>query len=352
VKEEDKDDPVDGHHQGRPMKYDKYKLGEKDLKGDNHRREHQETPSGLEEDQGGEQSSDIKVRRLDTTDHDRKRSPNTGDLSNGQRSSTCEMRNEQGSNTDKSDGVYLGSIGGLEMSCNSHQLHRGEDRDPGEDEHLPQTIDSDTDHGVGQDLGIEGRGGEPHLMKHDQNTCTNTDDSRDIIERGEEKCSRTSGGLISVEEEKRILGRLNMETSVMDTETNNTNTPKDDELNLQLGLVEDEGVPERELVNMESEMTRRNGEEDETILPGHLDELGGERCFQTGVDPTQGEENLGRPDTETSDMDPKTDNTQILEDPDQLRHGAGINEYPDRVVLYSEDDTTMVDHLQEEPMGR
>jgi hypothetical protein len=215
-----------------------------------------------------------------------------------------------------------------------------------------------------------------------------------------------------VQEEKRILGRLNWR-QVSWTRKPTILAPKDDELNLQLGLVEDEGVPERELVNMESEMTRRNGTEDETTLPGDLDELGGERCCHTGVVPTQGEEKLGRLDTETSDMDPETDNTQILynnelnpqldsveneevtecdldnmnlemvrgteagevttpherrnhndetitstkttgepEESEQLSHGVWINEYPDRVVLYSEDDTSMVDHLQEKPMGR
>ncbi len=62
-------------------------------------------------------------------------------------------------------------------------------------------------------------------------------------------------------------------------------------------------------------MTIRNGVEDQTILPGDLGELGGEWCFDTGTGPTQGKEKkrtLGRPDTETNDMVPETDNTHVL----------------------------------------
>ena len=83
------------------------------------------------------------------------------------------MRNEQGFSTNESDGAYLESTGGQEVLCNPHHLHRGEDNVLAEDEHLSQVIGSDTDHGDEQDLGIEGRGGEPHLNEHDQNMCAN-----------------------------------------------------------------------------------------------------------------------------------------------------------------------------------
>ncbi len=66
---------------------------------------------------------------------------------------------------------------------------------------------------------------------------------------------------------------------------------------------------------MDSEETRGNGTEDETTLPGDLGELGGERDSDTRAGLTKGEEKkrkLGRPDTETIDKDPVTDNTQIL----------------------------------------
>jgi hypothetical protein len=129
-------------------------------------------------------------------------------------------------------------------------LHKGEDNALAEDEHLPQAIDPDTNHGDEQDLGIEGRGGEPHLNEHDQNRCANTEDSSDTSERGWEQCSDTRGSLIPGEEEKRLLDRPNIETSVMDTEPD-TQGPKDDDLNLHIGLVGDEGVPERDLVNMD-----------------------------------------------------------------------------------------------------
>jgi hypothetical protein len=99
----------------------------------------------------------------------------------------------------------------------------------------------------------------------------------------------------------------------MDTEAD-TQGPKDDELNPQIGLVGEQEITERNLVNTDSEMTRGNGAEDETILPGDLGELGGERGSVTRACPTQGGEKkrkLGRPDTETSDRDPETDNTKI-----------------------------------------
>jgi hypothetical protein len=201
--DEDKDDPVDGHRQDRPTKYDiigrcpcgddpdddfrsdtenrdnahrstserssitddhgeiqrsnKYKLGDQDLNGDNHRSEHQESLVGLDEDQGGEQSSDIKVRCPGATDHDREISPSNRDPSDGQRPSTGEMRNERGSSTDESDGAYLGSVGGQEALCNPHPLNKREDNALDKDEYLPQVI------GDEQDLGVKGQGGEPHL---------------------------------------------------------------------------------------------------------------------------------------------------------------------------------------------
>jgi hypothetical protein len=58
----------------------------------------------------------------------------------------------------------------------------------------------------------------------------------------------------------------------MDTEAD-TQGPKDDELNPQIDLVGEEEITERDLVNTDSEMTRGNGVEDETILPGDLGEL-------------------------------------------------------------------------------
>jgi hypothetical protein len=225
------------------------------------------------------------------------------------------MHNEQASSTDESDGGYLESVGGQKVLCNPHHLRRGEDSALAEDEHVTQAIGPDTDHGDEQDLVLEGWSDEPHLNKHDQNTCANIDDSRDIIELGGGQCSDTRGGLIPGEEEKRILDRPNMETSVMDTQTDNTQAPKDEDLNLQLDLVEDEEVTERDLVNMDSEVTRGNGVEDQTILPVDLGEPGGERCFDTGPGPTQGKEKkrtLVRPDTETSDMVPETDDTHVL----------------------------------------
>jgi hypothetical protein len=218
--------------------------------------------------------------------------------------------------------------------------------------------------------------------------CENIDDSREIIELGGEQCSDTRGDLIPGEEEKRILGRPNMETSLMDTEVDNTQAPKDDDLNLQFGLVEDEEVTERDLVNMDSEVTRGNGAGDKTILPGDLGELGGERCFDTGTGPTQGEEKkrtLVRPDTETIDMVPGTDNTHVLNDKQlnlqldsvedeevterditniEVTRGNGAD---DVTTLYegrrhndtspettgdSGDDTVMIDHLTEGPEGR
>jgi hypothetical protein len=287
------------------------------------------------------------------------------------------MRNEQASNTDESDGGYLESVGGQKVLYNPHHLRRGENSALDEDEHVTQTIGPDADHGDEQDLGLEGWSDEPHLNKHDQNTCANTniDDSRDIIELGGGQCSDTRGVLIPGEEEKRILSRPNMETSVMDTETDNTRV------------------------------------EDQTILPGDLGEPGGERCFDTGADPTQGKEEkrtLVRPDTETSDMVPETDNTHVLNnnelnlqldsvedeevterdlanikvtkengaddvttlspgrnhndtsvettggpaESDQLRHDIGPDEYTDRTDRDSGDDAVMVDHLAEGPEGR
>ncbi len=77
------------------------------------------------------------------------------------------------------------------------------------------------------------------------------------------------------EEEKRLVKRPNLETKVMDTETD-TPGPKDDEMNPQIGLVGEEEVTERDLINMDSEGTRGNGAEDETV-PGDLGELDGER---------------------------------------------------------------------------
>ncbi len=65
---------------------------------------------------------------------------------------------------------------------------------------------------------------------------------------------------------------------------------------------------------MDSEGTRGNGAEDETI-PGDLGELDGERGSDTRAGPTKGGEKkrkLDRPDTETNDRDPETDNTQTL----------------------------------------
>jgi hypothetical protein len=321
------------------------------------------------------------------------------------------MRIEQGSSTDESDGGQLESVGRQEVLYNPHDVRRGDDSALAEDEHLTQTIGSDADHGDEQDLGLEGWSGEPHLNKHDQNTWSTIDDSRDIIDLGGGQCSDTRGGLIPGEEEKRILGRPNMETSVMDTETDNTQAPKDEELNLQLGLVKDEKVTERDLVNMDSEVTRGNGVEDQTILPGDLGELGGERWVNTGAGPTQGKEKkrtLGRPDTETSDMVPETDYTHILNnnelnlqldsvedeevtgkdlanikmtrgngvddvttpyegrshndtsaetmgepaESDQLRYNIGPGEYADRTTQDSGDDAAMIDHLAEGPEGR
>ncbi len=203
------------------------------------------------------------------------------------------------------------------------------------------------------------------------------------------------------------MDRPNIETSVMDTEPD-TQGPKDDDLNLQIGLVGNEGVPERDLVNMDSEEARGNGSENETILPGDLGELGGERYSYTRAGPTQGGEKkrkLGRPETETSDRDPETDNTQILNNdelniqPDvvedgeaternpanmdskvtrgkgaedattlyegrshndtsaettgeptesnQLRHNVGQNEWVTRIAQDSGDDTAMIEHLAE-----
>ncbi len=296
----------------------------------------------------------------------------------------------------------------VEGDKNYFGIHRGEDNVPDEDEHLSQVIGSDTDHGDEQDLGTEGRGGEPHLNEDDQNMCANTEDYSDIIELGGEQCSDTRGNLILGKEEKRLLDRPNIETSVMDTETD-TQGPKDDKLNLQIGLVGDEEVTERDLVKMDSEETRGNGTEDETILPGDLGELGGKQCSDTTrADPTQGGEEkrkLGRPDTETNDRDPETDNTQILNndelniqidlvedeevterDPtnmdskvtrgngaedttilyegrihndtsvetigeptesDQLSHNVGVNECVTRIALDSGDDTVMIEHLAE-----
>ena len=89
------------------------------------------------------------------------------------------------------------------------------------DEHLPQANGSDTDQGD------QIRDGEGHsgairwsvhrpkvaitnpceqmdgLTVHDQNMDANADDHRDMSERGETKCSDTSEGLISAEEEPR-----------------------------------------------------------------------------------------------------------------------------------------------------
>jgi hypothetical protein len=197
----------------------------------------------------------------------------------------------------------------------------------------------------------------------------------------------------------------------MDTETDNTQAPKDEELNLQIGLVKDEKVTEGDLLNMDSEVTRGNGVEDQTILPGDLGELGGERCFNNGAGPTQGKEKkrtLDRPDTETIDMVPETDNTHVLNnnelnlppdsveneevtvrdlanikmtrgngmddvttlyegrshndtsvettgepaESDQLRHNIGPGEYADRTTHYSGDDAAMIDHLAEGPERR
>jgi hypothetical protein len=141
----------------------------------------------------------------------------------------------------------------------------------------------------------------------------NIEDSGDTSELGGEQCSDTRGGLAPGEEEKRLVDRPNIETNTMDTEAD-TQGPKDDELNPQIGLVGEEEITERDLVNTDSEMTRGNGAEDETILPGDLGELGGERGSVTRACPTQGVEKkrkLGRPDTETSDRDPEADNTKI-----------------------------------------
>jgi len=410
VNDEDKDDPVDGHRQDRPTKYDtngrcpsgddpdddfrsdtanrenahrptierssisddhgniqlsnRCKLSEQVLNGDNHRSEHQEAPVGSEEDQGGEQSSDIE-RCLGATNHDRETSPNNKDPSDGQRSST-----------------------------------RGEDNAPDKDEYLPEAI------GDEQNLSVEGQGGEPHLNEQEQNMSANREDSRDTSKPDGEQCYDTKGGLIPGEEEKRLVKRPNLETKVMDTETD-TPGPKDDEMNPQIGLVGEEEVTERDLINMDSEGTRGNGAEDETV-PGDLGELDGERGSDTRAGTTKGGEKkrkLDRPDTETNDRDPETDNTQTLNtdepnvhldlvedervterdnmdsnmargsraedatilyegqsyndntveitgeptESDQLRLSVGLNECATRIAPNPREDTVMFEHLTEGP---
>ena len=96
-------------------------LDKQDLKGNNNRNEPQDT--GLEEGQGGEQSPDIGVRRLDAIDRDGGMS---SDPSNGQLSNTGELCKEQGASTDESNGVYLEGAGGPESLCNPHSWHTGE----------------------------------------------------------------------------------------------------------------------------------------------------------------------------------------------------------------------------------
>jgi hypothetical protein len=73
--------------------------------------------------------------------------------------------------------------------------------DPAKDEHLPQISDLDTGQGDAQDRDSTGQDGTFQRRVHDQNMDTNANDSRDMSERGEKKCSDTNGVLILAEEE-------------------------------------------------------------------------------------------------------------------------------------------------------
>ncbi len=263
------------------------------------------------EDKGGDQNSDIKTKCLDTTDLARSENPHTGDRSSEQRSGAGEKRNEKGSITDETDEVHMESIGGRETVCNPYPLHR-KDMDPAKDEHLPQTNGSDTGQWDDQYRDSKGQDGASQRSVRDQNMDTNADDSRDMSEWGEKKCSDTSGGLILAEEEQWIVDRSNRATIVMDTEADNANVPKNEDSDLQLGLGEDEGAPERGLSSMDRDRTRENGSEMETALPRDLDIPSRDRYLQTGVDPMQGKETGGRPDDAASEVNTTTDSAQKL----------------------------------------
>ena len=145
---------------------------------------------------------------------------------------------------------------------------------------------------------------------------TNTGDSRDIGELGGEQCPDTRSRSIPGEEEKRIWDLPDTETGDMDTKSDNTQVPKDDELDLQLDLVEDEEVTERDPANMDLEETRRNGGVDVTTLSE------GRSRNVTSVETTAGSE------TES----------------DQLKHNVGLNEEATRIAQDSEDDAAMIEH--------
>ncbi len=192
-------------------------------------------------------------------------------------------------------------------------LHR-KDMDPTKDENLPQTNDSDTGQWDDQYRDSKGQDGVSQRSVRDQNMDKNTDDSRDMSEWGEKKCSDTRGGPILVEEEQWIVVRSNRATISMDTEADNANVPKNEDSDLQLGLGEDEGAPERGLSNMDRDRTRENGSEMETALSRDLDIPSRDRYLQTGVDPMQGKETGGRPDDEASEVNTTTDSAQKLGD--------------------------------------
>ncbi len=189
-------------------------------------------------DRGGEQDPNIKSKGLDGTDLDR------------------SVR------TDETDKVHRESIGGSETVFDPYQGLRN-DMTLAKDEHLPQTNDSDIGQ-VDQDRDGKGQSGAIQWSGHDQNMVTNADDSRGMSERDEKKCSGTSNGLISAEEEEWKVGRPNRETIVMDTEADNTNAPR---------------------------KKNRGGNGD-----GPLDEPSGDRYLQTGTDPIHGEKMGGQPD--------------------------------------------------------
>ena len=180
------------------------------------------------------------------------------------------------------------------------------------DEHLPQANGSDT----GQS--DQTRDGEGHsdsirwsvhrpkvvitnpceqmdgLAAHDQNMDANADDHRDMSERGEKKCSDTSEGLTSAEEEPRQVGRPNREPIAMDTEADNTNMPRNEDSDLQLDMGREDEAPESGLSNIDRESTKTIGSEMGSALPKGLDVPSKDRYPQTGIDPMQGKKKGGQ----------------------------------------------------------
>ncbi len=97
------------------------------------------------------------------------------------------------------------------------------------------------------------------------------------------------------------------EMITMHTEADTTNTPRNEDSDLQLDMGKEDGAPESGLNTVDRESTRRVGLEMGADLPQDLDIPSEDRYLQTGIDPMQGKETGDQPDA-VGDANMTTDN--------------------------------------------